>query len=114
MLNIYYGSETADKAKFIYENIKGKSLLIVPDQYSLQAEKDAFYYIGNKSFMDLIVVDFSSLGHKVVSEAGGKKPAMIDKYGRHMLLAKIISEIEEDLKVFRGQGWKNTFIDMIN
>lgn len=114
MLNIYYGNETADKAKFIYENIKGKSLLIVPDQYSLQAEKDAFFYLGNKSFIDLIVVDFSSLGHKVVSEACGREPAMIDKYGRHMLLAKIIGEMEEDLKVFRGQGWKNSFIDMVN
>lgn len=114
MLNIYYGSETVDKSKFVYENVKGRTILLVPDQYSLQAEKDAFYYLGKKSFMDIIVADFSSLGNKAVKEAGGRRPAMIDKYGRHMLLTKIISEIEEDLKVFRGQSWKNSFIDMVN
>ena len=46
MLNIYYGSETADKSKFIFEHIKGRTLLLVPDQFSLQAEKDAFFYLG--------------------------------------------------------------------
>ena len=64
--------------------------------------------------MDLIVVDFSSLGHKAVTEAGGRKPAMIDKYGRHMLLTRIIGDIEDELKVFRGFNWKNSFIDMMN
>ena len=114
MLNIYYGSETADKAKFIFEHIKGRTLLLVPDQFSLQAEKDAFFYLKEKSLMDLIVVDFSSLGHKAVTEAGGRKPAMIDKYGRHMLLTRIIGDIEDELKVFRGFNWKNSFIDMMN
>lgn len=114
MLNIYYGSETADKAKFIFEHIKGRTLLLVPDQFSLQAEKDAFFYLKEKSLMDLIVVDFSSLGHKVVTEAGGRKPAMIDKYGRHMLLTKIISSVEDELRIFKGFNWKNSFIDMMN
>ena len=114
MLNIYYGSETADKSKFIFEHIKGRTLLLVPDQFSLQAEKDAFFYLGEKSLMDLIVVDFSSLGNKAVTESGGRKPAMIDKYGRHILLTRIIDEIEDELKVFRGFSWKNSFADMMN
>ena len=42
MLNIYYGSENIDREKFIFENIKGRTLLLVPDQFSLQAERDAF------------------------------------------------------------------------
>ncbi|MDO4486077.1 MAG: PD-(D/E)XK nuclease family protein [Bacillota bacterium] len=114
MLNIYYGSEAADKAKFIFEHIKGRTLLLVPDQFSLQAEKDAFFYLKTKGLIDLMVVDFSSLGHKVVKEAGGRKPPLIDKYGRHMLLTKILREVEGELGVYRGMNWQNSFIDMLN
>ena len=45
MLNIYYGRESIDKEKFIYERIaekQGRTLVIVPDQYTLEAEKRGF------------------------------------------------------------------------
>lgn len=113
MLNIYYGAETADKEKFIFENIKGRTLLLVPDQFSLQAERDAFFYLKKKSLMDLRIVDFSTLGHKVVQEVGGAKPNLINKYGSQMLFTKILGEVNDRLKVYRGMEWKSSFIDMI-
>ncbi len=114
MLNIYYGRENTDKEKFIFDNIEGRTLLLVPDQFSLQAERDAFFYLDKKSLIDLRVVDFSTLGHKVVNEVGGRKPELIDKYGRHMLLTKIIGEAEEELHIYKGMNWKNSFVDMMN
>ncbi|MDO4545572.1 MAG: PD-(D/E)XK nuclease family protein, partial [Bacillota bacterium] len=114
MLNIYYGNETIDKEKFIFQQIKGKTLLLVPDQFSLQAERDAFFYLGKKGLMDLRVLDFSTLGHKVLKEVGGVHPPLIDKYGRHMLLTKILDRIQGDLSVYKGLNWKNSFIDMVN
>ena len=78
MLNIYCGREDTDKEKFMFGQIKGKTLLLVPDQFSLQAERDAFFYMGKKGLMDLRVMDFSMLGNKAVRETCGKKPAMID------------------------------------
>lgn len=114
MLNIYYGGENTDKEKFIFSNIKGRTFLLVPDQFSLQAERDAFFYLNKKGLMDIRVVDFSSLGHKVIAEAAEGEPPLIDKYGRHMLLAKIIEDNEESLKVYRGLKGKNSFIEMVN
>lgn len=114
MLNIYFGSQHTDREKFIFKNIKGKALLIVPDQFSLQAERDAFFYLKKKSFMDLRIVDFSSLGRKVLEQVGGERPGLIDKYGRHMLLARIISRMDKELMIYRGLGRKNSFIDMVN
>ncbi|MDO4745327.1 MAG: PD-(D/E)XK nuclease family protein [Bacillota bacterium] len=113
MLNIYYGAETLDKEKFIFDNIKGRTLLLVPDQFSLQAERDAFFYLEKNSLMDLRIVDFSTLGHKVVREVGGKKPELIDKYGSQMLLTKVLDKVDDRLKIFAGSGWKSSFIDSI-
>lgn len=113
MLNIYYGAETTDKERFIFDNMRGKTLLLVPDQFSLQAERDAFFYLEKECLMDLRIVDFNALGHKVVSEAGGKKPQLIDKYGSQMLLTKVLGEADKDLTVYRGFSWKSSFIDRI-
>ena len=113
MLNIYYGAETTDKEKFIFDNIKGKTLLLVPDQFSLQAERDAFFYLGKNSLMDLRIVDFNALGHKVVREAGGPGPKLIDKYGSQMLLTKVLGDVDSQLSIYRGFSRKSSFIDRI-
>lgn len=114
MLNIFCGRESTDKEKFIFEQIKGRTLLLVPDQFSLQAERDAFFYLKEKSLMDLRIVDFSTLGHKVIGQVGGKKPQLIDKYGRHMLLTMVMRRLEDSLRVYRGYNGKNAFIEMVN
>ena len=114
MLNIYYGGENIEKEKFIFQHIKGRSLLLVPDQFSLQAERDAFFYLDKTGLMDLAVVDFSALGHKILKEAGGPVPPLIDKYGRHMLLTRILEESDDALKIYKGVRGKNSFVERVN
>ena len=114
MLNIYYGGENIEKEKFIFEHIKGRSLLLVPDQFSLQAERDAFFYLDKTGLMDLAVVDFSALGHKILKEVGGPVPPLIDKYGRHMLLTRILEESDDALKIYKGVRGKNSFVERVN
>ena len=95
MLHIFYGRENKNKDQFLFDSIKGRTLLLVPDQFTLQAERDAFFYLGTKGLMDLEVVSISRLGMKVLAETGGGRCPMIDKYGRHMLLTKILREKKE-------------------
>ena len=49
MINIFYGRENLNKEEFIYKQIfnrNRKSIVIVPDQYGLEAEKTALKYAG--------------------------------------------------------------------
>ena len=64
--------------------------------------------------MDLEVVSISRLGLKVLSETGGGRTAMINKYGRHMLLTKILRESRDELDVYRGLEKKQSFVEMVN
>lgn len=138
MLKIYYGRENLQKDKFIFDSIRagglgisggaadggasdgsagaaaGRTLLLVPDQFTLQAERDAFRYLGVKGFMELDVVSISRLGTKILNETGGGKDPMINKYGRHMLLTKIIRDSAEELQLYRGMEKKQAFIEMMN
>ena len=114
MLNIYYGRENLDKEKFIFDNVHGKTFVMVPDQYTLEAERQAFRHLGISSLMDVEIVSASSLGENILSELGGNKRNFIDKYGRHMLLYKAARSQKENLEVFRGMEAKSSFLDSIN
>ena len=121
MLHIYYGRENLDKDRFLFHRIaeelsrdRRKILLLVPDQFTLQAERNAFTYLGVDGLMDLEIMSQTRLGFKVLSEVGGSGKIPVDKYGRHMLLAKILSEENESLEAFRGVNQKASFIEMTN
>lgn len=114
MLHIHYGRERLNKDKYIFEKIQGETLLVVPDQYTLQAERDAFFYLGKKGFMDLEVVGISRLGSIVLAEVGGGKRTLINKQGRHMLLTKIMTEENQNLQVYKNYKDNNAFIEMTN
>lgn len=121
MLHIYYGRENLDKDKFMFDRIAGelnrdhqKILLLVPDQFTLQAERNAFAYLCVDGLMDLEIMSQSRLGFKVLAEVGGSSRVPVDKYGRHMLLTKILTEQNDRLEAFRGMTRKASFIEMVN
>ena len=121
ILNIYYGRESIDKENFIFDEIKKLGYdaenpvrIIVPDQYTLEAERRAFRFLNVKSLIGLDVCSFSRLAHNMVSEVFGRNQTFIDKYGRHMLLRKIAKEQEENLKVYKSNLQKSAFTKMTN
>ncbi len=114
MLNIFYGRENLDKEKFIYDNIGGRGLLVVPDQFTLEAERELFAHSGAKALMDVEVISMSRLGYRLLEELGGSKRTFIDKYGRHMILSSVAARERDRLQVFKGLEEKNSFIELVN
>lgn len=121
MVHIYYGRENVDKEKFIYSQIKAaakdrgrRTFVIVPDQYTLEGEKQAFRLLGAQGLMDVEVISMSRLGSRLLSRQGGSRNTFIDKYGRHILLAQVLRDTEKELQVFTGSRRKNSFIELTN
>lgn len=121
MVHIFYGRENVDKEKFIYGQIQAASkvrrrrtFVIVPDQYTLEGEKQAFRLLGVRGLMDVEVISMSRLGSRLLAEQGGSRNTFIDKYGRHILLAQVLRDKEKELQVFAGSRRKNSFIEMTN
>ena len=114
MLNIYYARESTDKEKFIFENITPGSFVIVPDQYTLEAERRAFRHMKVKGLPDIEILGFSRLGDKVLDAAGRDGRILIDKYGRQMLLTGIILRQKDNLEIYKGFEEKTSFVEMVN
>lgn len=114
MINVFYGRESVDKANFIFDNISGEAIVLVPDQYTLEAEKDAFRYLDVKGFMDKEILGFSRLCDRIADECGRDRRTLIDKYGRHMLLSRILEKNSESLDIYRNMNGNAGFIEMVN
>ena len=114
MLNIYYGREDTDRDRFIYENISGRTLVLVPDQFTLQAERDALFYLEANGLLDIEIMSMNRLFTRVLTECGGARRRMISHEGRQMLLAKILAKDKGDLEVFSQLTENADFIAMAN
>lgn len=114
MLKIFHGRENLNKEKFLFDQIGKRALLLVPDQFTLEAEQALFRHTGAKALIDVEVLSMSRLGNRLLTELGGSKRTFIDKYGRHMILSEIARANRESLQVFRGLEEKNSFIEMVN
>ncbi len=128
MLQIYFGRENLEKERFLFDQIRlhqnqqqfgqeeipKKTLILVPDQFTLQAERDAFFYLEVEGLIDIEIMSQSRLGHRVLSETGGTNRTPINQYGRHMLLTKILTENNEKLQAFSGFQHKASFVELAN
>lgn len=126
MLNIYRGRETVDKEKFIYKKINGKrvedasrgekkrTLVLVPDQYTLVAEKQALNRLGEKVILDIEILSLSRLGSRLLSEVGVEEKKIINKYGRHMMISGILRQVNSEMSAFKNMWGKESFVDAVN
>lgn len=109
-----------DKDKFMFEQIGARLklgkrvILIVPDQFTLQAEKNAFNYLNVKGIMDLEVLSFSRLANRVFSEVGGGLETFINNYGKYMMISRILLSENPNFKVFKNLEGSADFIEKIN
>lgn len=121
MLNIYYGRENLEKERFMYDKIREagfgpdrRILILVPDQYTLEEERQAFHYLGQDSLIGLDVLGMSRLGQNALVERGGAGRRFINRYGRQMLLTAVCAQLDDELEIYRNSGRRPSFIDMVN
>ncbi len=114
MLYVICGRENLNKEKFAFERIRENAIVIVPEQYTLEGEKDALKYQNRQGIAETEVLSFSRLGSKVFKKLGMPQQELLDKQGRHILISKIIREKIDELEVFKNQKEKTSFVEMLN
>jgi ATP-dependent helicase/nuclease subunit B len=111
-IKFIYGRSGSGKSYYCLNSIKRKiekgnlnsNILIVPEQFSFQTEKNMIESIGHHGLLKCKVFSFKRLANAVLNEVGGGVRKHINDSGKNILLYKIISENREKLKVFK-KGW---------
>ena len=117
MLRLYAGRENINKERFIYDSVKergGETLVLVPNQYTLAAEEQALKYLESDCLFDVEILSMNRLGLRVLQEQGKESVRMLDKYGRFMLLTRLIKQHLSDFDFFRKSAGKLSFTSMLS
>ncbi|WP_102401057.1 helicase-exonuclease AddAB subunit AddB [Haloimpatiens massiliensis] len=124
-LRFIYGRSGSGKSYFCTESIKNslskgvnnKIILLVPEQFSFQAEKNLIQKVGATGLLNVEVLSFKRLAHRVFSEVGGLIHKNMDDSGKCMLIYKIMMDTKDELKVFntaaKQQGFATVIADLI-
>ena len=88
-----------------------RMLVIVPEQYTLQTERDLIEGLSSAGFFDLEVLSPSRLTERVFSLTGSDGRIRIDARGKQFALAKVMLQCQRELIYFESAAQKQGFLD---
>ena len=74
-------------------------VLLVPDQYSMQTQKEIVSRAARKGILNIDVLSFGRLTHKIFEEVGVPKRAALDETGKTLLLKRAAEACADSLKI---------------
>lgn len=108
-----------ENSKYIYnlieEDIKKhkKSILIVPEQYTLQSDIDLIDSISFNTVMDVKVLSFSSFKSFVIDRVGNPNRNFLSKNAKIIIITNILQEINDKLTIFSNKSGNIDFVNSI-
>lgn len=121
-LRFIYGRAGSGKTGFCFQNIKSRLkasdnsplILLVPEDYSFQAEKDLLKHIGEAGLMKARVFSFKRMAYRVFSETGGLARRHMNSVGRSILLYNIMDKLKDEFSIFRKSVRMKGFVKIIS
>jgi len=106
-LQFYFGGSGAGKSRKLHEDIiraslkepKRNFLLIVPDQFTMQTQMDLVLEHPNRGIMNIDVLSFGRLSHRILEEVGYEDLPVLDDTGKSLILRKIAEKEQQKLSV---------------
>lgn len=89
-------------------------ILLIPEQYSLEASADFMEKMGQEGHIHLDVLSFKRLAHRVFEETGATDRVQISELGKTMLLRRIFEKHGKDLKVYGRMAGRSGFMESFN
>lgn len=80
---------------------RSKYIMIVPEQYSMQTQRDLVQDHPAGVLMNIDVLSFGRLAHRVFEETGEDRRAVLDDIGKSLLLRRVASRCADDLQILQ-------------
>lgn len=117
-LRFCFGASGAGKSHQIYseiiarsvENPKQNFLIVVPDQFTMQTQKELVSMHERGGIMNIDVLSFGRLSHRIVEEVGGEELPVLDDTGKSLVLQRVALNVKDKLPVLGGHIHKQGYI----
>ncbi|SFR56483.1 helicase-exonuclease AddAB subunit AddB [Anaeromicropila populeti] len=120
-LQLVLGSSGSGKSYRVNQYMIAESLkdidcnyiMIVPEQFTLQTQKDIVSMHPRHGIMNVDVLSFLRLSYRIFEELGKSKVSILEETGKSMLVRKALEEKKEELSVFKADMRKQGFVEEI-
>lgn len=118
-LHIMLGSSGAGKTFELYQHAINESMvnaqtnyiILVPEQFTLQTQKDLVQLHPRHGIMNIDVLSFLRLAYRVFEETGKPNRVMIEDTGKSMVVKKVLLEKRSELVRYGANINKPGFVD---
>jgi ATP-dependent helicase/nuclease subunit B len=107
MLNLIIGRAGTGKTNYIMNEIKQKMesgetdmILLVPEQYSHDAERQLCRVCGDALSLHAEVLSFTGLSRRTLAESGIRAAETLDSGGQILLIYRVLQAVASSLRVF--------------
>ncbi|WP_125151978.1 helicase-exonuclease AddAB subunit AddB [Clostridium rectalis] len=121
-LRFIYGRSGSGKSYYCLQDIKRRMergyknslILLVPEQFSFQSEKNLLHHVGEEAISRAEVLSFKRMAYKVFNEVGGITHKHMNDSGKSMLLYRIMEECRNEFKIYSKASKRDGFITTIS
>lgn len=118
-LRIVMGRSGSGKSYRLYHEIIERSmeddgtgyLILVPEQFTLQTQKDIVTMHPLKGTMNIDILSFMRLAYRIFDETGSDNRKVLEDTGKTMVLRKLVANKKEELKFFSHDVNKQGFAE---
>ncbi len=117
-LFLHMGASGSGKSYELYKMIVEEAskdfnrnyLLVVPEQFTLQTQKDMIKASPSGGIMNIDVLSFPRMAHRIFEELGVKAPVTLEDTGKTMIVKKVALDKADKLGLYAGKVHKQGFI----
>lgn len=117
-LRFCFGPSGSGKSYRIYSEIIERSkqeprknfLVVVPDQFTMQTQKELVTMHEREGILNIDVLSFGRLAHRIFEEVGGDDIPVLDDTGKSLVLQRVAASVKEDLPALGSHLHKQGYI----
>lgn len=120
-LQFIFGGAGAGKSYYIYNNIIQQSienpekqyLILVPEQFTMQTQKELVTMHPRKGICNIDVLSFERLAFRVLTEMGESQRVLLEETGKSMVLRRVAQEKKKELKILGAKMDKQGYVSQM-
>ena len=120
-LQFIFGPSGSGKSYYIYNKIIQESmenpdrqyLVLVPEQFTMQTQKELVMLHPRKGIMNIDVLSFERLAFRVLEETGALPQELLEETGKSMVLRKVAQEKKGELKLLGSKMNKQGYVSQL-
>lgn len=120
-LQFIFGGAGAGKSYYLYnkiiqqsiENPKKQYLILVPEQFTMQTQKELVIMHPRKGICNIDVLSFERLAFRVLTEMGESQRTLLEETGKSMVLRRVAQEKKKELKILGAKMDKQGYVSQM-